>query len=89
MSEGNGNEKLEPIIPVKPVLSITFLPDGKVEVNAPGTKDGLYDILKAMDLMFSAYAYMKDHNAKVNMPKVQIHKSNILNRMGGAFGKHK
>ena len=100
MSDGNGN-KLEPIIPtpvdpdpIKPEeskdlhMEITFK-DGKgIEVKGPGSGEQ-YNLPMCLFMLESAKDFIKGHNMKVNMGKIEIAKPGMMNRIGGAFGKHR
>jgi hypothetical protein len=90
MSDGNGNEKLEPIIPESKDLhmEITFKEGKGIEVKGPGNGD-MYNEPICLWMLDKAKDFIKDHDTKASMSKVQIHKPGMLNRMGGAFGKHK
>lgn len=88
MSEGNGNEKLEPLETESKDLhmEITFK-DGKgIEVKGPGNGN-MYNEPICLWILDKAKDFIKGHNIKANMPIIS--KPNMMNRIGGAFGKHK
>ena len=95
---GDTLKPVEPIIPT-PVdpdpkeskdlhMEITFKEGKGIEVKGPGNGD-MYNEPLCLWMLDKAKDFIKDHDTKVSMSKVQIHKPGILNRMGRAFGKHK
>ena len=93
MSNDNG-DTLKPVEPVEPIepeskdlhMEITFKEGKSIEVKGPGNGNN-YNMPLCLFMLESAKDFIKAHNAKANMPI--LHKPSIVNRIGGAFGKHR
>mgnify|MGYP001577786816 CR=1 FL=1 len=81
---------IEPIIPESKDLhmEITFKEGKGIEVKGPGNGD-MYNEPICFWMLKKAERFIENHDIKANLSKIQIHKPGIINRMGGAFGKHK
>lgn len=83
--DGNGKEleekKQQPL-----TITITFTPEGKLSVQAPGNGQ-IYDEAMCDYMMKKASRFIENHNVRAMQSKIIPAHSSFTNRIKGAFGK--
>ena len=70
-------------------MEITFKEGKGIEVKGPGSGE-MYNEPMCLWMLDKAKDFIKGHNMKAGMSKIELAKPGMVNRLtGGAFGKHR